>query len=150
MVAGVFVICQHRRIMSRPNSTTINIGIATVGSIALLMGLDSMDRADERGAYAPSATPLPDDMAMAIPDDLRSVATALGNLINTLHARDLEPEQMPMIPPYRLDDCGWVANRWCELLPMPLDQKQRMMALDSPLLRLELVSDLLIKNGLAK
>ena len=57
---------------------------------------------------------------------------------------------MPMIPPYRLDDCGWVANRWCELLPMPLDQKQRMMALDSPLLRLELVSDLLIKNGLAK
>ena len=104
----------------------------------------------QHGQWFASATPLPDDMAMAIPDDLRSVATSLGNLINTLHARDLEPEQMPMIPPYRLDDCGWVANRWCELLPMPLDQKQRMMALDSPLLRLELVSDLLIKNGLAK
>jgi len=28
-----------------------------------------------------------------------------------------------------MDDCGWVANRWCELLPMPLEPKQRLMAL---------------------
>jgi hypothetical protein len=74
----------------------------------------------------------------------------LGNLINTLHARDLAPHEMPLLPPYQLDDCAWVANRWCELLPMPLDQKQRMMSLDSPLLRLELVSDLLVKNGIGK
>ena len=104
----------------------------------------------QHGQWFASATPLADDISMKVPDDLRNVATALGNLINTLHARDLAPDQMPMQPPYLLDDCGWVANRWCELLPMSLDQKHRMMALDSPLLRLELVSDLLVKSGIAK
>ena len=111
--------------------------------------MTSYDRL-QHGQWFASATPLADDISMKVPDDLRNVATALGNLINTLHARDLAPDQMPMQPPYLLDDCGWVANRWCELLPMSLDQKHRMMALDSPLLRLELVSDLLVKSGIAK
>jgi Lon protease-like protein len=58
-------------------------------------------------------------------------------------------DQMPLQPPYRLDDCGWVANRWCELLPMPLEHKQRLMELDNPLVRLELVGDLLARSGIA-
>jgi Lon protease-like protein len=48
-----------------------------------------------------------------------------------------------------MDDCGWVANRWCELLPMPLEVKHRLMSLDNPLVRLELVSDLLVRSGIA-
>ena len=44
-------------------------------------------------------------------------------------------------PAQRWDDCGWVANRWCELLPMPPANRQRLMELDNPLLRLELVAD---------
>ncbi len=55
---------------------------------------------------------------------------------------------MPIQPPYQLEDCAWVANRWCELLPMALELKHRMMALDNPLVRLELVSDLLERNGI--
>jgi Lon protease-like protein len=54
-----------------------------------------------------------------------------------------------MRPPYHLDDCGWVANRWCELLPMPLALKQQLLELDSPLLRLELVCDILEHNGIS-
>ena len=50
---------------------------------------------------------------------------------------------MPIPKPHRLDDCGWVANRWCDLLPVDSDVKQRLLETDSPLLRLELVSDLL-------
>ena len=57
-------------------------------------------------------------------------------------------EQLPLRPPYRWDDSGWVANRWAELLPTPPELKQRLMALDNPLLRLELVSDLLDRLGL--
>ena len=57
---------------------------------------------------------------------------------------------MPMDAPYALDDCGWVANRWCELLTVPTQLKQRLMALDNPLLRLELVSDLLGRAGITK
>ena len=94
--------------------------------------------------------PLAEDLGIEVPDDLRNASTALNNLINTLHARELDPDQMPLLAPYLLKDCGWVANRWCELLPMPLDQKHRMMTLDSPVLRLELVCDMLRQKGILK
>ena len=46
------------------------------------------------------------------------------------------------------DNAGWVANRWCELLPVPVALKQRLMELDNPLVRLELVSDVLTRTGI--
>ena len=58
--------------------------------------------------------------------------------------------RLPIGEPHRFEDCGWVANRWCELLPMKIELKQRLMALDSPLMRLELVGDLLARAGIAK
>ena len=103
----------------------------------------------KHGLWIANVSRLADDQTVTIPDDLKGVATALGNLINTLHARDVPPQLMPVQPPYLLDDCAWVANRWCELLPMPLEHKQRLMELDNPLLRLELVSDLLERSGIA-
>jgi Lon protease-like protein len=36
-----------------------------------------------------------------------------------------------------------LANRWCELLPISPALRQQLMVVDSPLLRLELVADLL-------
>ena len=50
----------------------------------------------------------------------------------------------------RDDDAGWVANRWCELLPVPMELKQRLMELDNPLVRLELVGDVLERTGIAQ
>jgi len=89
------------------------------------------------------------DMAVPIPDDLKITATALGKLIQSLQKKTGNPEQLPLQGPWRLDDCGWVANRWCELLPLPVQLKQRMMELDNPLVRLELVSDVLARTGIA-
>lgn len=103
----------------------------------------------KHGLWAADVSPFPNDLAVRIPHDLQGVATALSNLINTLLARALPLAQMPVQPPYQLDDCGWVANRWCELLPMPLEHKQRLMELDNPLVRLELVSDMLARSGIA-
>ena len=37
---------------------------------------------------------------------------------------------------YRFDDAGWVANRWCEILPIPLAAKQKLMELPDPVVRL--------------
>ena len=93
---------------------------------------------------------VPDDQAIPIPDDLKPAAEALGGVIKSLQARAMPPDQMPMVPPYELEDCAWVANRWCELLPMPPEAKQRLMALDNPLVRLELVSDMLARAGIVK
>ena len=103
----------------------------------------------KHGLWVADVTRLEDDMPVKIPDDLQASATALGKLINSLQQRHVPNEQMPVVAPYRLDDCGWVANRWCELLPMPLELKQRLMALDNPLVRLELVSDILERTGIS-
>lgn len=103
----------------------------------------------KHGLWIADVTRLDDDLAIPVPEDLRRTANALGKLIRTLQERGVPADQMPLEPPYRLDDCGWVANRWCELLPMPLELKQRLMELDNPLVRLELVSDILEKTGIA-
>ena len=60
---------------------------------------------------------------------------ALSNAIAALRERGT----MPFAEPFRLDDAGWVANRWCELLPLTLAAKQRLMALQDPVVRLSLV-----------
>ncbi|MFZ2294806.1 MAG: LON peptidase substrate-binding domain-containing protein [Polaromonas sp.] len=90
-----------------------------------------------------------DDKPVKIPEDLQKTADALGTLIKSLQVRNLPAGHMPLLRPYRLDDCGWVANRWCELLPIPLALKQRLMELDNPLLRLELVCDILEHTGIS-
>ena len=47
--------------------------------------------------------------------------------------------QFAFAKPYRLDDAGWVANRWCELLPITMAAKQKLMELEDPVIRLSLV-----------
>ena len=89
------------------------------------------------------------DLAVTIPEDLKITAQALGKLLQSLQHKAATPGQMPVQGPWRLDDCGWVANRWCELLPLPLQLKQQLMELDNPLVRLELVSDVLARTGIA-
>jgi Lon protease-like protein len=89
------------------------------------------------------------DQAVAIPEDLQHVAQKLGRLIKTLQSRGVSSEDMPMRAPYDLEDCSWVANRWCELLPLSPSRKQDLLALDSPVLRLELVSDILDRTTLS-
>ena len=103
----------------------------------------------KHGLWVADVSRLPPDQAIAIPVDLKHVADALGKLIKTLQDKGVKPDELPLQPPYQLDDCGWVANRWCELLSLPLEAKQRMMVLDNPLLRLELVGDILERSGIA-
>jgi uncharacterized protein len=103
----------------------------------------------KHGLWIADVTRREDDLAVSIPHDLQKAAEALGKLISGLRQSNTPPEKMPLLTPYRLDDCGWVANRWCELLPMPPALKQQLMALDNPLLRLELVCDILERTGIA-
>jgi Lon protease-like protein len=87
------------------------------------------------------------DIVLAIPPEQQDVADALGALIRSLQQRAIPIDQMPIQGPFRLDECGWVANRWCELLDLTPDQKQRLLEQSSPVLRLELVQDWLILAG---
>ncbi|WP_431150036.1 LON peptidase substrate-binding domain-containing protein [Acidovorax facilis] len=89
------------------------------------------------------------DLMVPIPHDLRKASTALAQVLHTLKQRDPEIPTAIVPTAAQLDDCGWVANRWCELLPVPLELKQRLMELDNPLVRLELVGDVLERTGIA-
>ena len=103
----------------------------------------------KHGLWVADVTLLPNDQQVPIPPDLKAVASTLQRVIDTLQDQETHADQMPIQPPYQMDDCAWVANRWCELLPMPLEPKHRLMTLDNPLVRLELVNDLLEHNGIA-
>ena len=98
------------------------------------------------GLWMADVTLLPADPEVPVPEDLAHTRTALQQLLLAIE-RQLEGADMPLQGPHRWDDCGWLANRWCELLPLGPEVKQRFMSLDSPLLRLELVADALDQMG---
>ena len=86
------------------------------------------------------------DLAVRIPSELQGAADALERVLASL--ADVPQHRWPLRPPFRLDDCGWVSNRWCELLPLTMVQKHSLLMLDNPLIRLELMHDLLDEHGL--
>lgn len=92
------------------------------------------------GLWIGRAEWLDDDVLLPPPEDLRPAQRLLQTLLHTLE-QGAAADDLPLQPPYRWEDCGWLANRWCELLPLPAQQRQRLLELDNPLLRLELVAD---------
>ncbi len=100
------------------------------------------------GLWTADVTLQPLETAADIPDDLLSTSDALERLLANLLEQEPEARnELPLQAPYHWNDSGWVANRWLELLPVPTELKQRLMTLDSPVVRLELVSDLLDRIG---
>ncbi|WP_116750330.1 LON peptidase substrate-binding domain-containing protein [Acidovorax sp. 99] len=104
----------------------------------------------QHGLWIADVDHVEQDLTVPVPDDLKKASTALAQVLHTLQVRD--PDMPHLVTPTaaQLNDCGWVANRWCELLPVPLELKQRLMELDNPLVRLELVEDVLERTGIAQ
>jgi Lon protease-like protein len=78
------------------------------------------------------------DAAVDIPPDLEYLAQRLGRGIAQAQADGRLPE-LPLLAPFRLDECGWVANRWAELLPLPAIYKQALLQESDPLTRLRAI-----------
>ncbi len=121
----------------------------------------SIQRSEQlkHGLWVADVELIDDDSAAPVPDDLHFTREGLQALVRNIES-SLQPNvdfngsadseaafTMPLLKPYRWDDSGWLANRWSELLPLAPALKQRFMALDSPLLRLELVADTLRQIG---
>lgn len=92
-------------------------------------------RQRESGLWVADVQPLPADPQRSPGPAMQRTVEALAEAIRKLR----EQERMPFAPPFKLDDAGWVANRWCELLPIPLAARQKLMELDDPVIRLSLV-----------
>lgn len=107
--------------------------------------VESAEQAKD-GLWLAQVHDLPAEKKLSIPEDLESTRTHLQHIIESLNDKDISELKLPVAKPYNLQDCAWVANRWCEILNMSLIQKQRMLELESPLIRLELIQDMLNKE----
>ena len=99
----------------------------------------------KHGLWTADAELLAGDAEVAVPEDLAFTRRGLRHVAESIARHSPDTTELPH--PQRWDDCGWLANRWSELLPVSIETRQRFMALDNPLLRLELVADALHQIG---
>lgn len=71
----------------------------------------------------PPVTPIPGDYARLVPM-LRALLEALED---------------PPPPPHRFYDAAWVADRWAEMLPLPMERRQEILELDDGVARLDAI-----------
>ena len=78
------------------------------------------------------------------------VPAALAALVPLLQAMvaDADAEHFP--EPHRFEDAAWVGYRFCELLPIPAIARQKLLELEDPISRLEIVHKFLAQRGLVK
>jgi Lon protease-like protein len=98
------------------------------------------------GLWRAQGIPVESDEAVSPPDSLEGTVQALVEAIGSLRDQGLEPFTVP----HNLDNAGWVANRWCEILPISLAAKQRLMELEDPVMRLQLVDEFLRTKGVVR
>jgi Lon protease-like protein len=101
---------------------------------------------DDDGLWNGSVEWLEDDAPQSVPEELQPSARALAQAIASL----AEQGSQPFLEPHRLEDASWVANRWCEILPISLAAKQKLMELDDALVRLKLVDEFLRSKGVVE
>ncbi|MEO5881459.1 MAG: LON peptidase substrate-binding domain-containing protein [Caldimonas sp.] len=134
-----------------------SVALFDVGTLAELVEVDSPEanilllrcrgtrrftlgatRQEADGLWLGDASPVGDDPVVAPSATHANVVKSLVDAVATLSAQGAEP----FLAPHRFDDAGWVANRWCEILPLPIDAKHRLLSLD-PLSRLDIVDSLM-------
>jgi len=105
----------------------------------------------DAGLVTAEVEDLEEEQPVAVPANLLECRTVLARILDQLENRSRElggPEpgseqngdnRFPIGRPYRLDDSGWVANRLCELLPISLVARQKLMELTDAPTRLEIV-----------
>jgi len=91
----------------------------------------------EDGLMVAQAELLPSDIIDCKLELLGECLAGLRRIVARLHAE--QPDRLPFCEPYQWDDPSWVANRLCELLPVPLKAKQMLMALPDAGMRIEIV-----------
>ncbi len=79
---------------------------------------------------------LDDEIAMELPPEYQPMANILEGVLDDLGRLYENLDR-------RLDDAGWVTNRFVEILPIELTQKQMCLEQSDPLARLELVHQVL-------
>lgn len=99
--------------------------------------------ADANGLLRASIEPVAAEPHVPVPPSLGALLPLLQAMV-----ADVGAERLP--PPHRFDDAAWVGYRFSELLPIPLLARQKLLELDDPLSRLEIVFKYLAQRGLVQ
>jgi Lon protease-like protein len=91
------------------------------------------------GVWQGSVNYLAQDPEVEVPMSMQAHADRLGKVIATAQQKGLL-DKLPIFPPYHLDQCGWVANRYAEAMPISAELKLQMLIEPDPLKRLEAVA----------
>jgi uncharacterized protein len=121
-------------------------GILTVRCVGAQRHTLTAARQQSDGLWLAQASEIPDDEVVAPPPAMLETVRGLANAIASLKGQGSEP----FLEPYAFDNAGWVANRWCEILPISKAAKQKLMELPDALVRLQLVDDFLRGKGVVK
>jgi uncharacterized protein len=84
------------------------------------------------GLVRATVEPLPDPPVTPIPGDYARLVPMLRALLEALE------EAMPPTP-HRFYDAAWVADRWAEILPLPVVLRQRMLEMSEGVARLDAI-----------
>ena len=89
-----------------------------------------------------SVTYLAQDPEVEVPTALQTHADRLGKVIAAAQQQGVI-DKLPIFAPYRLDQCGWLANRYAEAMPISAGLKLQLLEELDTLVRLDSVSQLL-------
>ena len=93
------------------------------------------------GVWQGTVSYLAQDEEVEVPAAMQSFADRLGKVIAKAQQQGLI-DRLPIFPPYQLDQCGWVANRYAEAMPLSAAIKLQLLGELDPLKRLEAVTQL--------
>lgn len=99
--------------------------------------------AGREGLLQARVEPIAAEPEMPVPEALAALVPLLQAM-----AADAGAERLP--PPHRFDDAAWVGYRFCELLPIPAIARQKLLELEDPISRLEIVFKFLAQRNLVK
>ena len=91
------------------------------------------------GVWQGSVSYLPQDPEVEVPLSLQAHADRLGKVIASAQQQGVL-DRLPIFAPYHLDQCGWLANRYAEALPISTELKLQLLSEPDPLRRLEAVA----------
>ena len=101
----------------------------------------------EDGLWIGQVILLPSEPDIPLPNNIVAPKIYFEQLTNSLDEEAHTEEWSPFQIPYQFDSGTWLANRWSEILSIPLDEKQRLLELDSPLTRLRLINEMLTQSS---
>jgi len=94
------------------------------------------------GVWQGEVTYLPNDLEVELPVSLQHHANRIGKVIASAQQQG-QSHKLPILQPYLLDQCGWIANRYAEAMDIDVEKKIELLCELDPLNRMQEVDYLL-------